>query len=806
MTDSSGRAASVHVLRVTLRDVRPAVWRRLAVPSAITLGQLHLVLQAAFDWSDDHLHDFEVRGIRYAPASPDPVGPAVFGEPSRDEELASLGRVAPRPGDVVDYTYDFGDNWQHRLEVERVELARPDVQYPECTDGAGLAPEEDTGRTRPGQFGDHARHRLNGRLRRLGAVGRDLPVEDVPADPPFTGLFPDLDDAVAGECPCGCGETSGASAQPVLPMLDPVPDEELARLAAGSPLVQRSVALATWIGTGRALTPSHLLRPADAVRAVDELDLTLVLPPLPGGGAPASAADAETADGTFLQADAPSTDAASPADGQGARQGSPRHPAGEHGQGRGQQVIPLFGEAEGPTVTDQVLDRPPGSRRVRSAKDLPSLQPLWTGCLAAGLIEIRGGKAYPGPGLAVWQVPADPTAQVEGWCALLGGYMRARDDAARAGRDRLSRIRRQVLQLGIPLLYTMAREPVPVGALSLAFADLDELEDAFGLSLLRRLPIMLAELGRAMEDWLVAGVVEQAALPREDADGLIDRVAELQAGVEEQLALLMAPAAGSDWVTDLRAGLQGVARALLDGPAVRLTPLGSYGLARVLTAHGWHVPQAGACLDAEPEELLDRLVAYLLPDAEQEAARWLDARGEGWARAVEKVMWSAAVKGEDGPARRGVLPTVLGAAGQRVAPVLDAATGDPWLAPVLAVARYQLGLGPEPSLGQLLWLIVDGLSPTLDDPDAFAEELQDSPLEELLAQHSAFAEAVGLDHPHAREVLQAAAPQLDDPDLRRALRKALAGRSGNPSLRSGARRPRGSSGQGKSIGRRRGGR
>jgi hypothetical protein len=123
-----------------------------------------------------------------------------------------------------------------------------------------------------------------------------------------------------------------------------------------------------------------------------------------------------------------------------------------------------------------------------------------------------------------------------------------------------------------------------------------------------------------------------------------------------------------------------------------------------------------------------------------------------------------------------------------MAPLLDAAAGDPWLAPVLALARHQLDLGPEPTVGQWLWLVVDALSAALDDPDEFAEELQDSPLERLLAQPSGLADAAALEHPQAREVLHAAAPQLADPTLARALRKALASRSGNPGRRPGATR------------------
>jgi hypothetical protein len=49
-------------LKVELAEVRPRVWRRVEVPAAATLAELHEVLQEAMAWTDSHLHEFEVDG------------------------------------------------------------------------------------------------------------------------------------------------------------------------------------------------------------------------------------------------------------------------------------------------------------------------------------------------------------------------------------------------------------------------------------------------------------------------------------------------------------------------------------------------------------------------------------------------------------------------------------------------------------------------------------------------------------------------------------------------------------------------
>jgi hypothetical protein len=132
-------AGRVYQLKATITGIRPPVWRRLLVEADTTLLGVHEVLQAAFGWWDCHLHEFEVDGVRYGTDDGEGWGP-----PPKDERRGRLGRVA-KAGSVVHYVYDFGDNWQHKIVVEKVLAAETGVSYPVCVGGRRACPPEDCG-------------------------------------------------------------------------------------------------------------------------------------------------------------------------------------------------------------------------------------------------------------------------------------------------------------------------------------------------------------------------------------------------------------------------------------------------------------------------------------------------------------------------------------------------------------------------------------------------------------------------------------------------------------------------------------
>lgn len=136
------RTNTVHRLKVTLRQVKPPVWRRIEVPSDIKLSDLSDVLEAAMGWYGGHLHAFEAGGVSYELPDPDAFG---FGPPPVDERKARLGELLPTVGSKMRWDYDFGDGWEHDVLVEAVEPRRSEVTYPVCLAGKRACPPDDCG-------------------------------------------------------------------------------------------------------------------------------------------------------------------------------------------------------------------------------------------------------------------------------------------------------------------------------------------------------------------------------------------------------------------------------------------------------------------------------------------------------------------------------------------------------------------------------------------------------------------------------------------------------------------------------------
>ncbi|MFZ2632329.1 MAG: plasmid pRiA4b ORF-3 family protein [Desulfosalsimonadaceae bacterium] len=135
----AAKSGSIYQLKITLKDSKPPIWRRVLVPGSFSLGKLHHIIQIAMGWMDAHLHMFDINRTCYGEPSPDDW------EPVKNETRFRLEAVAPPVKGKFVYEYDFGDSWKHTVTVEKILPPEPGVKYPQCIAGKRACPPEDVG-------------------------------------------------------------------------------------------------------------------------------------------------------------------------------------------------------------------------------------------------------------------------------------------------------------------------------------------------------------------------------------------------------------------------------------------------------------------------------------------------------------------------------------------------------------------------------------------------------------------------------------------------------------------------------------
>jgi hypothetical protein len=130
----------IATIRIELADTEPLVWREVEAPTSITLKTLHDIVQRVMNWEDYHLWEFTIAGRRYGPPMDD------WGDAPRFRaDAVRLCEVLKPRKTTIEYVYDFGDSWEHRLVVEKRRAGEPALAYPRLIRGARNAPPEDCG-------------------------------------------------------------------------------------------------------------------------------------------------------------------------------------------------------------------------------------------------------------------------------------------------------------------------------------------------------------------------------------------------------------------------------------------------------------------------------------------------------------------------------------------------------------------------------------------------------------------------------------------------------------------------------------
>jgi len=131
-------------LKITLLDIEPPIWRQIQVNRDTTLRSLHHILQGAMGWTNSHLHMFIQGENRYT--EPHPFDPGHLAElGAQDSTTVKLSDVLQKLGDTLQYEYDFGDSWEHIIQLEAVLPNAPKAKLPTIIAGERACPPEDVG-------------------------------------------------------------------------------------------------------------------------------------------------------------------------------------------------------------------------------------------------------------------------------------------------------------------------------------------------------------------------------------------------------------------------------------------------------------------------------------------------------------------------------------------------------------------------------------------------------------------------------------------------------------------------------------
>ena len=126
------------LVKIVLRDIKPLIWRKVLVPGRYTLAKMHHVIQETMGWTDSHLHAFHFQGEEFGPMDVEEMD-------WRDEKSVTLGKLLTRPRMKLSYLYDFGDDWNHDIVLEKIFEEECLDEYPLCVGGERACPLEDCG-------------------------------------------------------------------------------------------------------------------------------------------------------------------------------------------------------------------------------------------------------------------------------------------------------------------------------------------------------------------------------------------------------------------------------------------------------------------------------------------------------------------------------------------------------------------------------------------------------------------------------------------------------------------------------------
>jgi hypothetical protein len=149
--DPAAPPANLYVISVFLMSgptsakfANKEISRVIEIRGDQTLEQLHEAIFQAYDRSDQHSYEFQFGKRPFDPKGPNygVSSPESRKKGDGDARTTKLDDLDLKPERVFGYWFDFGDDWFHQVQVDRIEKAIPTVTYPRVIKRVGKSPPQ----------------------------------------------------------------------------------------------------------------------------------------------------------------------------------------------------------------------------------------------------------------------------------------------------------------------------------------------------------------------------------------------------------------------------------------------------------------------------------------------------------------------------------------------------------------------------------------------------------------------------------------------------------------------------------------
>jgi hypothetical protein len=149
MPVGSWQPTNIFQFKISIKYLTPKIWRRFLVTDDITFNRLHLIIQDVMGWENYHLFSFKDRDFIIEIKEKENEMMNIFGSLNRkpvfEAKKTQICQIFNTPKQKMIYTYDFGDNWEHELVLEKILEYDREIKYPVCLAGKYNCPPEDCG-------------------------------------------------------------------------------------------------------------------------------------------------------------------------------------------------------------------------------------------------------------------------------------------------------------------------------------------------------------------------------------------------------------------------------------------------------------------------------------------------------------------------------------------------------------------------------------------------------------------------------------------------------------------------------------